>query len=144
VRQQIPLVKAVMTPFPYSVRVDASCDEARRMMGQHDIRHLPVIDGERLVGVVSDRDLRMVIDPTTGSIPEPGPKVGDICERSVFVVELTERLDRVLSEMLRRRIGSAIIMRGERTVGIFTMVDACRFLTKLLGEFFPTDGSHVA
>jgi CBS domain-containing protein len=62
----------------------------------------------------------------------------------MFTVELTERLDGVLDEMLKRRIGSAIVVKADRVVGIFTAVDACRFLRRLLEDFFPSDDSHVA
>ena len=108
--QRIPLIKAAMTPFPYSVRASALIDEARAMMDEHRIRHLPVVEGEELVGIVSDRDLRLVTEPTTGRAMKETLTLGEICERDVYVVELTERLDGVLDEMLRRRIGSAIVI----------------------------------
>ena len=142
--QRIPLVKAVMTPFPYSVETTSLVEEARALMEEHAIHHLPVVDGEELVGIVSDRDLQLVVDPESGRPPEGGVTVGAICERDVYVVELTERLDGVVDGMLERRIGSAIVVKANRVVGIFTAVDACRFLRKLLGEFFPSDDSHVA
>ena len=142
--QRIPLVKAAMTPFPYSIQVDAPIGEARVMMDEHRIRHLPVVKGEELVGILSDRDLRLVIEPGSDRRVRGDLTVGDICERDVYVVELTERLDGVLDGMLSRRIGSAIVVKAERVVGIFTSVDACRFLRRLLGDFFPTDDSHVA
>ena len=143
-KQRIPLVKAVMTPFPYSVEAGASAGDARLLMDEHRIRHLPVVEGEHLVGIVSDRDLQLLADPESGGAIETTKTVGSICERDVYVVELTERLDGVLDEMLARRIGSAIVVKAGRIVGIFTAVDACRFLRKLLGEFFPSNGSHVA
>ena len=140
----IPLIKAVMTAFPYSVHPDASVDEARALMEEHRIRHLPVVEGEALVGIVSERDLGLVTKPTSGRTAIEEVTVGSICERDVFTVELTERLDGVLDEMLRRRIGSAIVVKADRVVGIFTAVDACRFLRRLLENFCPSDDSHVA
>jgi acetoin utilization protein AcuB len=142
--RRIPLVKAVMTPFPYSVHVDVLIDEARAKMEEHSIRHLPVVDGDDLVGIVSDRDLSLVTEPASGRAADSNLTVGCICERDVFVVELTERLDGVLDEMLRRRIGSAIVVKAGRVVGIFTAVDGCRFLRQLLQDFFPSDDSYVA
>ena len=142
--RRIPLVKAVMTAYPYSVQVDALIDEARELMEEHSIRHLPVVDGDELVGIVSDRDLSLVTEPGSGRAADSRLTVGSICERDVFVVELTERLDGILDEMLKRRIGSAIVVKTGRVVGIFTAVDACRFLRRLLQDFFPSDDSHVA
>ena len=141
--QRIPLVKAVMTPFPYSVQANASLDEAESLMAQHRIRHLPVLEGEDLLGIVSERDLRLTGEPDTGSPAGGEVTIGSICERDVYVVELTERLDGVLDGMLERRIGSAIVVKAEKVVGIFTAVDACRFLRRLLEDFFPTDDFHV-
>ncbi|MDH3253366.1 MAG: CBS domain-containing protein [Acidobacteriota bacterium] len=143
-QRRIPFVKAVMTPFPYSIEAGARVEEARLLMHEHGIRHLPVVEREKLIGIVSDRDLRLVTEPSSGRVADEDLAIRDICERDVFVVELTERLDGVLDEMLRRRIGSAIVVKSERVVGIFTAVDACRFLRQLLTDFFPTDGSHVA
>jgi acetoin utilization protein AcuB len=143
VNQRIPLVKAVMTPFPYSVQANASLEEAESLMAQHRIRHLPVVEGEGLLGIVSERDLRLVGVPNTGSAAAGEVTIGSICERDVYVVELTERLDGVLDEMLERRIGSALVVKAEKVVGIFTAVDACRFLRRLLEDFFPTDDFHV-
>ena len=114
------------------------------MMDEHRIRHLPVVDREKLVGIVSDRDLRLETKPTSGRAEESKLTVGEICERDVYVVELTERLDGVLDEMLRRRIGSAVVVKADRVVGIFTSVDACRVLRRLLEDFFPSDDSYVA
>ena len=59
--KQIPPIKAVMTPFPYSIAIDAPLSDAAQMMEEHEIRHLPVIEGDELVGVVSDRDLNRVV-----------------------------------------------------------------------------------
>lgn len=141
---RIPLVKAVMTPFPYSIGPDARLASARRMMEEHDIRHLPVVDGEQLVGIVSDRELRLFLAPDSGELVDRSLKVRDICETEVYIVELTERLDGVIDGMLKRRVGSAIVTKAGRVVGIFTSVDACRYLRTMLTDFFPTDDSHVA
>lgn len=143
-QRRIPFVKAVMTPFPYSIEAEAKVDEARLMMQEHDIRHLPVVEGETLTGILSDRDLCLVTEPSLGRVADESLAVRDICERDVLAVELTERLDGVLDEMLRRHIGAAVVVKSERVVGIFTAVDACRFLRQLLADFFPTDDSHVA
>jgi acetoin utilization protein AcuB len=137
---RVPLVKAAMTPFPFSISPEASVEDARRMMDEHQIRHLPVVAGERLLGVVSDRDLREPLARgEAGSV-----LIRDVFERDVYVVELSQRLDVVLDRMLQRRIGSAIVTKENRVVGIFTTVDACSFLLKLLAELFPSGGSHVA
>ncbi len=54
-----------------------------------------------------------------------------------YVVELSEPLDIVVLHMARQRIDSALVVKNERLVGIFTMTDACRFLGGLLRSLFP-------
>ena len=56
-------MKAVMTPFPYSVELDDPIAKARGLMDEHRIRHLPVKDGCELVGLLTDRDLKLVLGP---------------------------------------------------------------------------------
>ncbi len=55
--RKIPMLKTAMTPFPYSVDLDASFDEASQLMGHHDVRHLPVTKDRQVVGVITDRDM---------------------------------------------------------------------------------------
>jgi acetoin utilization protein AcuB len=135
--QGIPPIKAVMTPFPYSIERSASIIAARDMMLRHAIRHLPVMDEGKLVGMVSDRDIRLILDPGIGVVPE-GKCVGDICTAEVYVVELTDPLDRVLTNMAQRHIGSALVVKHGKLAGIFTVTDACRLFGELLCSLFPS------
>lgn len=52
-----------MTPFPYSVDANASVDKALQFMRQHKIRHLPVTEDGVLAGIVSDRDIKLMLGP---------------------------------------------------------------------------------
>lgn len=61
-------VRELMTPTPISVSPRTSVDEARALMQQHRMRHLPVLDNERLVGMVSDRDIRLVLPSPATSL----------------------------------------------------------------------------
>jgi CBS domain-containing protein len=140
----LPAIKAVMTPFPYFIDVDRPLDEARQLMREHQIRHLPVQRGERLVGVISDRDLRLV----EGSAPDAAARghlsVRDACVYDPFTVDLETPLDRVALEMAQRHIGSAIVTRHGKLAGIFTVTDACRVLGTVLREMFPRGGDDAA
>jgi acetoin utilization protein AcuB len=126
----IPQIRSVMTPFPYSIDAGASLPEAQATMAEHDVRHLPVTHGDELVGVVTDRDLKNFLDPTLG-IPQLR-RVREIMVSDAYIVDLPEPLDNVLLAMARRRIGCALVVRGERLAGIFTTTDA----TRLLGELY--------
>ena len=135
--QGIPPIKAVMTPFPYSIESGEPISMAREMMQQHAIRHLPVMEAGKLVGMLSDRDIGLVQDPKQKAPPDDRT-VGDICTRDIYVVQLTDPLDRVLTEMAKRHIGSAVVIKQGRLAGIFTVTDACRLYGELLQSLFPS------
>ena len=140
--KRMPLLKSVMTPFPYSVDVDAPVDRARQLMYEHGVRHLAVTEGAELVGVVSERDLLRlgVTDADT-----QGVKVRDIAKGDLYVVDLNERIDTVLLTMAERHIGSVMVTRKGKLAGVFTMADACRTFGDYLRKQFPLDeGGDVA
>lgn len=131
-----------MTALPRSIGIDARVLEARELMTEHDIRHLPVTDDGRLVGVVTQRDIALVLDPALDVPFHEELRVRTVCLLDAYVVEPETPLDAVVAEMARRRIGSALVARSGRLLGIFTATDACRlFATALRGSLpGPFDG----
>ncbi|MGM0574402.1 MAG: CBS domain-containing protein [Myxococcota bacterium] len=127
--KEIPPVSKVMTPFPWAISVDQPLAEARQMMDEHDIRHLPVTWGGDVVGLLSDRDLS-VVEATTREHggKESDLNVGLVCTADPYIVEHTERLDNVVLAMADEHIGSAIITREGELIGILTTTDVCRML----------------
>ena len=117
-----------MTPFPYSVPLDAPIGAARRLMLEKHIHHLPVTEGDRLAGIVTDRDIKLLLGPEFGS---PDPKeltVEDAFVSDGFTVDLETPLVDVLSAMIDRHLGAALVTTHGRLAGIFTAMDACRVL----------------
>ncbi|MEE8512333.1 MAG: CBS domain-containing protein [Acidiferrobacterales bacterium] len=134
--KHIPLIKSVMTAFPYFIEIDAGLKAATQMMERHGIRHLPVKDGDQLIGVVSDRDIKRA---------KRELHVSDIVVRETYIVNLTERLDSVLLHLAQRHIGCALVVKEGRLAGIFTTTDACRVFGEYLRSLFPTEpGDDVA
>jgi len=134
--KHVPFIKSVMTAFPYFIEVNAGLHAATKMMERHGIRHLPVKDGDELIGVVSDRDVKRAKDER---------HVGDIVVRETYIVDLNERLDSVLLHLAKRHIGCALIVKEGRLAGIFTTTDACRVFGEYLRSLFPTEpGDDVA
>ena len=141
--KHIPFIKSVMTPFPYSIGIDAPISQARSMMDEHDIHHLPVIEGDKLVSVISDREVALALDPALA----PNAKslcVRDLCSRQAYVVELMEPLDRVLLHMARNHLDSAIVVKDDKLAGIFTITDACRCFGQMLRSLFPSGRDDAA
>jgi acetoin utilization protein AcuB len=119
-----------MTPFPYSIDADATLAEGQAMMERHGVRHLPVTEGKRLVGIVTDRDIRQSLDPVF-DMP-PLQKIRTIMVDDPYVVAPDEPLDSVLLTLAERRIGCVLVAAGGQLEGIFTTTDASR----MLGEHY--------
>jgi acetoin utilization protein AcuB len=81
-------VKDVMTTAPVTITPDTPISEARHLMQKHAIRHLPVLEDERLVGMLSDRDLRTVA-------PSPATSLS-VWEINHLLTKLTSQRPRAL------------------------------------------------
>lgn len=119
-------VQSVMTPFPYSIDAEAPLRQARQMMLEHDVRHLPVTRRGKLIGVLSDRDLKRALDPSLGLPPRNELFVENVAVHDAYVVETTTPLATVLMHMADEHIGSTLVVKDQKLVGIFTATDACR------------------
>jgi acetoin utilization protein AcuB len=119
-----------MTTAPHSIGEDQTLAFAHEVMRKHSIRHLPVLTGGELVGLVTERDLGLV-----ESFKDVDPKVvrvGDAMSTNVYAVSPEAPLDEVLREMAAHKYGCAVVMTNHKVVGIFTMVDVCNAFAKLL------------
>lgn len=140
-----PSLKQAMTPFPYSVERSAPLAEARQVMDQHKVRHLPVTDGHELVGIVTDRDLRSALAVPMSRKIASNLTVKDLYIADAYVVDLEEPIETVLLTMAERQIGSALVTRRGRLAGVFTAVDACRSFGEYIQDTFPRpDGDEAA
>ena len=124
----IPLIESIMTPSPLSVEKEISVEEAQRIMMDHKIRHLPVVEQNRAVGILSDRDIALALLVNHGMETATTLKVGDICTLDAFSVNVGDKLDDIAFTMAEKQIGSALVVDGEKLVGIFTATDACEYL----------------
>jgi acetoin utilization protein AcuB len=136
-RNHVPQILAYMTPFPYSVDVDAPLAEAHAFLRARHIRHLPVTERGQLTGVLTDRDIKLALGPDLGSPPERELSVRDVFQPEPYVVDAGTPLLSVASTMADRHLGSALVTRGDALVGIFTTTDACRALARVLREHYP-------
>jgi acetoin utilization protein AcuB len=127
-----PSIEQFMTRSPHTIGRDQPLATAHRMMREHGIRHLPVLEGGRLAGIISERDL-LFVDRLFGVDPERVP-VSEAMSQDVYAVSLRAPLLDVAAEMADHKYGSAVVMHGGRVTGVFTTVDALRALKTMLGE----------
>jgi len=126
-----PRVADFMTQSPHCIGPRATLSTARRLMREHLIRHLPVVDRDGLTGVLSERDLDALerfreIDPERVTVAEA-------MTQDIYTATPDEDLDRVAAAMVERRCGSAVIVDQGRVVGLFTTTDALRAVEWLVG-----------
>lgn len=126
----IPTIQKYMTTVPHTIRPDLSLAEADRLMREHRIRHLPVLEGGRLVGMLSQRDIRL-IESFQDTNPEE-VKAEEAMSQDIYEVEPSAALDAVASTMAAHKYGSAVVTQNGKVVGIFTTVDALQALSELL------------
>jgi acetoin utilization protein AcuB len=119
-----------MTRSPHSVGADQTVGFARSLMRGHRIRHLPVLRGGKLVGVVSDRDIYWI--ETLKEADGDGLRVEEAMSPAPYAVPPDALLADVAREMAERKLGSAVIMEGEKVIGVFTTTDALSALAALL------------
>lgn len=122
-----------MTRHPHAVRVDETVAAAGALMNRYGVRHLPVLDGAALVGVLSERDVRLATSANIGRL-----KVSAVCVDDPYAVDVDTGLFIVAQAMAEKHIGSAIVLDHGKVVGIFTTTDACRALAETLA---PAPGS---
>ena len=115
-----------MTPFPHWIDAEEPLLAARDVMQELRVRHLPVKEDGQLSSIITDRDVKFVLDPSLGMPPREALRVRDVAVYSAYVVDLNTPLSTVLLEMAERRIGSTLITRNGELCGIFTSTDACR------------------
>jgi acetoin utilization protein AcuB len=124
------IVARRMTLAPATIEIDRSLAEALETMRARNVRHLPVFDLGKIVGVLSDRDVFRLtsvkaVDPevlTVGEAMSPEP----------YVVDPEDDVGAVARGMAERSVGSAVVMRGATLLGVFTTSDALRLLAEVL------------
>ncbi|MFQ5847931.1 MAG: CBS domain-containing protein [Candidatus Methylomirabilales bacterium] len=127
-------IERFMTANPITVRPDESLRKASELLQSHRIRHLPVVQRKRLVGVISDRDLRQLL-PSFLAAPDEVErlrargahvKVGEVMTRQVLAVTPETQAAKAARLMVEHRIGCLPVLRGSTLVGIVTTVDLLR------------------
>lgn len=125
-------VRDCMTACPHTLEPSRSVAEASALMREHSIRHVPVVEEGSLNGLLSDRDVTLVL-----SLVDVDParvRVSDVMAPDPMQVSPDAALGDVAGEMAERKSGAAVVTDGTQVVGIFTTVDALRALQGLLRE----------
>lgn len=142
--KKMPRVGAVMTSFPYSVDIEERVAKIETMMDEHGIRHLPVQEKGKVVGVVSQRDLHHRFDRNAAADEKARLSARDVMVSEPYVVSFHTPLNEVTAQMAQRHIGSAIVLRRGKLAGILSTVDVCRIFAEYLEAMFPPSTGDAA
>lgn len=126
----IPSVLKYMTTLPHTIGTEQNLVTAEKMMGELRVRHLPVLEDGKLVGILSERDVKLV-----QSFRDTNPedvKVSQAYTPDPFIVSPEASLSDVCAQMASKKFGCALVCDNSKLVGIFTWVDALLALDELL------------
>lgn len=122
-------VRNLMTPMPQTIGFDISVERALEMMREHACHHLPVLDGGKLVGVLSDRDLSIIRHDSAAIRTEH--LVKDLMSDTPIVIDPSTDVNVAIRTMLDNKINS-LIVRAEKDQpwGILTSTDLLRYVVE--------------
>lgn len=126
----MPPISRYMTRQLWTIERGATLTAAHQLMRTHGIRHLPVMDSGKLVGIVTERDLHLM-----ETLPDADPdevKVEEAMSEHVYVVAPDDAVADVVERMADQKIGSVVVMDHGRVEGIFTSIDALQVLANVL------------
>lgn len=125
-------VKQIMTRNPVTVPPDEDVYYAFYLLKKHDIRQLPVVSDNELLGIVTERDLRMLIE-------RPPVKISSAMSTNVVKIDENESLIAAARQIQEKKINALPVLSGDnRLVGIITVTDV---LSALINEVIK-DGNY--
>jgi acetoin utilization protein AcuB len=126
----IPQIMKYMSTQPHTVNHDQTLKQAQVMMREYRIRHLPVLNAGKLIGILTEKDINLVLTFKTTKSEEI--KVAEVCTEQPYTTTPDAKLNEVVAYMAGNRFGSAVVLDNDKVVGIFTEVDALLALSELL------------
>jgi CBS domain-containing protein len=120
------LVLDVMSTEVRTLSPDTPPNEVMRIMDEHKIRHLPVVENGELIGVVSDRDLLTATGWFPSDSPDRAREVRAIMHTPVKTLDPQDQLVTASLQMILHVIGCMPVVDGKRLVGIVTDIDLLR------------------
>jgi acetoin utilization protein AcuB len=137
------LIKDIMRSPALAISADTTLQDAYRTMREHGIRHLPVLEGEKLVGVVTDRDLRLATSALTPSPFSPDSRVSAVMSAAPLTADASDPVEDAARTMRELKIGCLPVLDDGRLIGIVTGLDLLDALMRLTGVHKPSGRLEV-
>jgi acetoin utilization protein AcuB len=127
----------------HTARPHDTVEHARELCERHRINQLPVLANGKLVGILTDRDLRDAFPSVVEQVEHPSRahrqtealRVEDVMTANVLTIGEDEPIERAAGIMRRERVGALPVVRGEQVVGILTRTDLLNALIAVATAF---------
>ncbi len=137
------LVRDIMRSPAVAISPETTLQDAYRTMRQKGFRHLPVLDGGVLVGVVTDRDLRLATSALAKSPFPPGSQVSAVMCRTPLTADPNDAVEDAARTMRERKIGCLPVLDEGKLIGIITGIDLLDALIRMTGVDKPSGRLEV-
>jgi len=137
------LVRDIMRTPAVVITPDTTLADAYRTMQEKRIRHLPVVEGHHLVGVVTDRDLRLATSALAPHPFAPESRVADVMRKKPVTADPSDPVEDSARTMRELRIGCLPVVDGGHLVGVVTGIDLLDALIRMTGVDKPSGRLEV-
>ncbi|MBC8288531.1 MAG: CBS domain-containing protein [Nitrospinae bacterium] len=135
-------VKELMSTKLTTVSPNDKLDRVFFLYNFENFRHLPVVDKNKLVGILSDRDLKKILGPKKTIVENPDGttvqlstrRVKNIMKRGVMTIEPEQRAADAAAIMAKNKIGALPVVHKDKLVGIITATDILKAFVKLRND----------
>jgi len=127
----IPTVQKYMTTLPHTIGADQTLEKAEGMMREFRVKHLPVLKAGELVGILTERDIRLV--ESFKDIDLKSMTVDEAYSPDPYMTSPDGALDEVCATMVSKHYSCVLVTDAGKLVGVFTWIDALQAFSELLG-----------
>jgi CBS domain-containing protein len=118
-------IRDVMTSNPCTIDAEKSVAYAAKMMQEEDVGLAPIVEGDKLVGMLTDRDIATRV-AAEGRNPDP-VKVRDVASKQLITIDPTQDLDEALRKMAQHQVRRLPVVEADgRLVGVVAQADIAR------------------
>jgi len=137
-----PFVASLMTTPVVAIVPDAPLAVALRLLASRRVRHLPVVEGSRCLGVLLDTDIAHLLAYSPRPTNVPSLYVADVC-RTAPEVHPRDRRSTAAARMRDSNVDFALVMDGDQLVGIVTSTDLVRSIAADVAPASPTHRARI-
>lgn len=133
-------IGSVCSPVPVTVELRDPLKKARLLLREHQVNQLPVMDKGTLKGLITQKDIWLLLGPDFDYSDESDFFVEDAFIPNPLTVDSEDFLGDTLLLMVEKRSASVLVVEGDKLIGIFTETDACRYFGEYLNNVYQQSG----